>query len=51
MWDFDPAPMPFRDITVEVIEVDGLQKAIDIGYLTLEEMCEGLPATVGPPCG
>ena len=51
VWDFDTAPMPFRDITVEVIEVDGLQKAIDIGYLTLEEMCEGLPATVGPPCG
>jgi hypothetical protein len=37
-------------VKVEVVDKTNLEKAIDIGSVTKEAMCEGLPADIGPPC-
>lgn len=50
MWDDQTAPIPFKDVSVEVIDKSSLQKAIDIGSITKEEMCDGMPAGIGAPC-
>ena len=44
------APVPFKDVKVTVIDKTNLQKAIDIGSVTKQAMCEGLPAGIGAPC-
>ena len=49
-WNDQTAPIPFKDIEVTVIDKTNLQKAIDIGSVTKEDMCKGLPAGVGIPC-
>jgi ABC-type xylose transport system substrate-binding protein len=50
VWDDQTASMPFKDVKVEVVDKTNLEKAIDIGSVTKEAMCEGLPADIGPPC-
>ncbi len=50
VWDDQTAPIPFKDVVVEVVDKTNLQKAIDVGSLTKEAMCEGLPADIGAPC-
>ena len=50
VWDDQTAPIPFKDVTVEVVDKTNLQRAIDVGSLTKEAMCEGLPADIGAPC-
>lgn len=50
VWDDQTAPIPFKDVKVEVVDKTNLQKAIDIGSVTKEKMCEGLPAGIGAPC-
>ncbi len=35
---------------VDVIDKTSVQKAIDIGSVTKEGVCKGLPADVGAPC-
>jgi D-xylose transport system substrate-binding protein len=50
MWDDQTAPVPFKDVEVKVVDKTNLQEAIDVGSVTLEEMCEGLPAGIGAPC-
>jgi D-xylose transport system substrate-binding protein len=49
-WDDQTAPIPFKDVKVEVVDKTNLQKSIDIGSVTKEAMCEGLPAGIGAPC-
>ena len=49
-WDDQTAPIPFKDVKVEVVDKSNLQRAIDIGSVTKEAMCEGLPAGTGAPC-
>jgi D-xylose transport system substrate-binding protein len=50
VWDDQTAPMPFKDVKVDVIDKTSVQKAIDIGSVTKEGVCEGLPADIGAPC-
>ena len=50
VWDDQTAPIPFKDVAVEVVDKTNLQKAIDVGSLSKEAMCEGLPADIGAPC-
>lgn len=50
VWDDQTAPIPFKDVKVDVVDKTNLQKAIDIGSVTREAMCEGLPADMGAPC-
>lgn len=50
MWADQTAPIPFKDVKVEVIDKSSLQKAIDIGSITKEAMCDGMPAGIGAPC-
>src|SRR6195952_4195044 len=48
-WSFKTAPVPFRDVAVEVVERNGLAKGIAGGSLTKAEMCKGLPKGAGKP--
>ena len=50
VWSLGTYPVPFQDTEVKVIEKSELQAAIDWKLVTKEQMCAGLPATVGPPC-
>lgn len=50
MWSEQTAPIPFKDVKVEVVDKSSLQKAIDIGSVTKDEMCNGMPANIGAPC-
>ena len=50
VWDDQTAPIPFKDIKVKVVDKSNLQGAIDIGSVTREAMCKGLPAGIGAPC-
>jgi D-xylose transport system substrate-binding protein len=50
VWDDQTAPIPFKDIQVTVIDKTNLQKAIDIGSVTKDAMCQGMPAGIGAPC-
>jgi D-xylose transport system substrate-binding protein len=50
VWDDQTAPVPFKDVEVKVVDKTNLQEAIDVGSVTLEAMCEGLPAGIGAPC-
>jgi D-xylose transport system substrate-binding protein len=50
VWNDQTAPMPFKDVKVDVIDKTSVQKAIDIGSVTKEAVCQGLPADIGPPC-
>jgi D-xylose transport system substrate-binding protein len=50
VWDDQTAPIPFKDIKVKVVDKTNLKEAIDIGSVTLEAMCGGLPAGIGAPC-
>jgi ABC-type xylose transport system substrate-binding protein len=50
MWDDQTAPVPFKDVTVRVIDKSTIQGAIDIGSVTKEDMCKGMPAGIGAPC-
>jgi ABC-type sugar transport system substrate-binding protein len=50
MWDDQTAPIPFKDVDVEVLDKTNLQRALDLKTVTKEEMCNGLPADVGAPC-
>ncbi|PCJ85607.1 MAG: hypothetical protein COA52_16045 [Hyphomicrobiales bacterium] len=50
VWNDQTAAMPFRDVKVKVVDKSNLQEAIDIGSVTLEDMCEDLPAGIGAPC-
>jgi D-xylose transport system substrate-binding protein len=49
-WDDQTAPIPFKDVKVDVVDKSSLQKAIEIGSVTKEAMCEGMPAGTGGPC-
>lgn len=49
-WDLDTAPMPFKDVPLEIVDKDTLHVAIDKDILTKEEACEGLPQSVGGIC-
>jgi ABC-type xylose transport system substrate-binding protein len=49
-WDDQTAAIPFKDVSVKVIDKSSIQKAIDFGTVTKEEMCKGLPAGIGTPC-
>jgi ABC-type xylose transport system substrate-binding protein len=49
-WSDQTAPIPFKDVKVEVVDKSSLQKDIDLGSITKEEMCTGLPAGIGAPC-
>ena len=49
-WNDQTAPVPFKDIDVTVIDKSNISKAIDIGSVTKEDMCKGLPAGIGAPC-
>jgi ABC-type sugar transport system substrate-binding protein len=50
MWDDQTAPIPFKDVDVEVLDKTNLQRALDLKTVTKEEMCNALPADVGAPC-
>jgi D-xylose transport system substrate-binding protein len=50
-WSIHTAPIPFKDTPVKVINKSQLQMAIKWGILTKAEMCQGLPKSVGAPCG
>jgi hypothetical protein len=50
MWDDQTAPVPFKDVDVEVLDKTNLQRALDLKTVTKEEMCNALPADVGAPC-
>jgi D-xylose transport system substrate-binding protein len=49
VWDDQTAPIPFKDVKVEVIDKTSVQKAIDIGSVSKEDVCKGLPADGGAP--
>jgi ABC-type xylose transport system substrate-binding protein len=49
-WDDQTAPIPFKDVSVKVIDKGSIQEAIKYGTVTKEEMCKGLPSDVGAPC-
>jgi len=49
-WDDQTAPIPFKDVKVDVVDKSSLQRAIEIGSVTKEAMCEGMPAGTGGPC-
>lgn len=50
VWDDQTAPIPFKDVKVEVLNKTNLQRALELKTVTKEEMCKGLPADVGAPC-
>jgi D-xylose transport system substrate-binding protein len=50
-WSIKTAPIPFKDTPVKVVTKKNLSLAIKWGILTKQQMCQGLPASVGAPCG
>jgi D-xylose transport system substrate-binding protein len=50
VWNDQTAPIPFKDIDIQVVDKSNLQKAIDIGSVTKAAMCQGLPSNIGAPC-
>lgn len=49
-WSHNTAPIPFRNTEVETIEKPEINKALEWKIVTKEEVCKGLPSSVGPPC-
>lgn len=49
-WSRNTAPIPFRNTEVETIEKPEISKALEWKIVTKDEVCKGLPTSVGPPC-
>lgn len=49
-WSTNTAPIPFRNTEEETIEKDEINKALEWRIVTKQEVCKGLPSSVGPPC-
>jgi D-xylose transport system substrate-binding protein len=49
-WDNNTAPIPFRNTEEETIEKDEINKALEWRIVTKDEVCKGMPSSVGPPC-
>lgn len=49
-WSIHTAPIPFKDTPVKVVTKKNIALAIKWGILTKQQMCQGLPKSVGPPC-
>jgi ABC-type xylose transport system substrate-binding protein len=50
VWNDQTAAIPFKDVKVDVIDKTSVQKAIDIGSVSKDDVCKGLPAGIGAPC-
>ncbi|HEX3361219.1 MAG TPA: substrate-binding domain-containing protein [Solirubrobacterales bacterium] len=49
-WDNNTAPIPFRNTEEETIEKDEINKALEWRIVTKDEVCKGMPTSVGAPC-
>jgi len=49
-WENNTAPIPFRNTEEETIEKDEINKALEWRIVTKDEVCKGMPSSVGPPC-
>jgi D-xylose transport system substrate-binding protein len=49
-WENNTAPIPFRNTEVATVEKATMDKAFEWQIVSEEEVCKGLPSSVGPPC-